>query len=83
MSCNHIIIQSFTYHEDASLALWALLIAPSDSIKAVVRRSVRLVGRYGKLSDLKLFSVLLSRNISIIVLSLQSGSWKLIDEWKC
>ena len=23
-SCNHIIIQSFHYHEDASLALWAL-----------------------------------------------------------
>ena len=25
VSCNHIIIQSFNHHEDASLALWALL----------------------------------------------------------
>ena len=25
ISCNHIIIQSFHHHEDASLALWALL----------------------------------------------------------
>jgi len=25
VSCNHIIIQSFHHHEDASLALWALL----------------------------------------------------------
>ena len=25
ISCNHIIIQSFNHHEDASLALWALL----------------------------------------------------------
>ena len=26
VSCNHIIIQSFHHHEDASLALWALLV---------------------------------------------------------
>ena len=26
VSCNHIIIQSFHHHEDASLALWALLL---------------------------------------------------------
>ena len=26
MSCNHIIIQSFHHHEDASLALWALFL---------------------------------------------------------
>ena len=25
-SCNHIIIQSFHHHEDASLALWALFL---------------------------------------------------------
>ena len=27
VSCNHIIIQSFHHHEDASLALWALLMS--------------------------------------------------------
>ena len=26
VSCNHIIIQSFHHHEDASLALWALFL---------------------------------------------------------
>ena len=26
VSCNHIIIKSFHHHEDASLALWALLL---------------------------------------------------------
>ena len=26
VSCNHIILQSFHHHEDASLALWALFI---------------------------------------------------------
>ena len=29
ISCNHIIIQSFHHHEDASLALWALFLGPT------------------------------------------------------
>ena len=34
VSCNHIIIQSFHHHEDASLALWALFLTHSPTEKS-------------------------------------------------
>ena len=33
VSCNHIIIQSFHHHEDASLAVWALLLQASYTLR--------------------------------------------------
>ena len=50
VSCNHIIIQSFNHHEDASLALWALLNVSSHLNKRVYPLVGRSVGRSVTLS---------------------------------
>ena len=41
--CNHVIIQSFHHHEDASLALWALFLQSTQFARMSVERSFNLL----------------------------------------